>query len=67
MNSPKQTKVKKIKVLTKKNIFTNHELIDKLNYAMDGLNQKYFSANTMSQMKWRLYLNTQTNISLSFT
>ena len=67
MNSPKQTKVKKIKVLTKKNIFINHELIDKLNYAMDGLNQKCFSANTMSQMKWRLYLNTQTNISLSFT
>ena len=35
MNSPKQTKVKKIKVLKKKHILTNHDLIDKLNNAMD--------------------------------
>ena len=34
MNSPKQTKVKN-KILTKKNVLTNHDLINKLNNAMD--------------------------------
>ena len=57
MNSPKQTKVKKIKfkVLTKKNILTNHDLIDKLNNTMDGseseiLFSKCYEPNEMAAL-----------------
>ena len=40
----------KIKILTKKNILTNHDLIDKLNNAMDEpelemLSRKYYELN----------------------
>ena len=58
----------KFKVLTKKNILTNHDLIDKLNNAMDDPESEMLSSirNALSQMKWRPYLKTQTNISLSF-
>ena len=68
MNSPKQTKVKKIKfkVLTKKNILTNHDLIDKLNNAMDDpesemLSSKYYEPKEITA----LFENK--NISFSFT
>ena len=57
VNSPKQTKVKKIKfkVLTKKNILTNHDLINKLNNAMDGpesemLSSKYYEPNEIAAL-----------------
>ena len=66
MNSPKQTKVKKIKfkVLTKKNILTNHDLIDKLNNAMDDpesemLSSKYYEPNEMTA----LFKNTKKHFS----
>lgn len=42
---------KKFRILTKKNIFTKHDLINKLNNAMTTLNQKCFLADIMSQMK----------------
>ena len=62
------TKGKKInfKIFTKKNIFTNHDLVKKLNNAMDDpvsemASTKYYETNEMTA----LFKNT--NIFLSFT
>ena len=54
----------KFKVLTKKNILTNHDLIDKLNNAMDDpesemLSNKYYEPNELAT----LFKNTSKHIS----
>ena len=57
----------KFKVLTKKNILTNHDLIDKLNNAMDDpksemLSSKYYEPNEMTA----LFKNTNKHFSFFY-